>query len=159
MRKPWVRIEIIDKEVSGPKFSTSGSACLDLFCREDTLVHSVHHPPVGHNPVAMIPLNIKIQSLVPYLFSQLFCRSSLPVKKGLIVANSVGIIDNDFNDEVKLLVFNLSDDVVTIKRGEKIAQLLFTIPIIAGSHGFEEHVEFGRVSTTDDHRGFGSTGA
>lgn len=51
-------------------------------------------------------------------------RSSIALNRGLMLANSVGIIDADFEDEIKAMFFNPTDKPVTIKKGERIAQLI-----------------------------------
>ena len=63
---------------------------------------------------------------------QLFIRSSYPSKYGLILANSVGIIDSDYYNnednegEIGFLVYNLSENPILIKKDEKIGQGIFT---------------------------------
>ena len=52
-------------------------------------------------------------------------RSSLPLKQGLIVGNSPGIIDSDYTGEVGIILINTTDLPVIIKRGQRIAQLVF----------------------------------
>jgi dUTP pyrophosphatase len=56
-------------------------------------------------------------------------RSSTPRKYGLLMPHGVGIIDNDYcgeEDEIKIQVYNFTANPVTIKRGDKIAQGIFT---------------------------------
>ena len=81
-------------------------------------------------------------------------RSSLPLKKGLVVANAVGVIDRDYcgpADEVKVQVMNVGDAPVTIERGERIAQGLI-LPVT--------RVQFEEVEAiaAESRGGFGSTG-
>lgn len=51
-------------------------------------------------------------------------RSGLALKQGLTCLNSPGTIDADYRGEVQVLLVNLSDQPVTLKRGERIAQLV-----------------------------------
>jgi dUTP pyrophosphatase len=58
-------------------------------------------------------------------FLAIFARSSTPKKKGLFVANGVGVLDSDYRgetDELGILVYNHTDEPVTISAGDRIAQ-------------------------------------
>lgn len=54
----------------------------------------------------------------------LYPRSSLALKTGLLLANSVGIIDIDYPNEIKVMLFNPTPHNVTIIKGDRIAQLI-----------------------------------
>ena len=62
----------------------------------------------------------------------LYNRSSNPKKKGLILANSVGVVDKDYygnpdNDgHIMFAFFNIKDEDITIKKGEAIGQAIFS---------------------------------
>jgi len=51
-------------------------------------------------------------------------RSGLALRSGLTILNSPGTIDADYRDEVKILLINLGEKPVTLKRGDRIAQLI-----------------------------------
>lgn len=58
-------------------------------------------------------------------FLSIFARSSTPLKRGLIVASGVGIIDPDYsgpNDEIMIPVLNFTDATVHVRRGDRLAQ-------------------------------------
>lgn len=58
-------------------------------------------------------------------FLAIFARSSTPLKRGLVVANGVGVIDPDYSgpdDEVMIQVLNITGSEVTIRRGDRLAQ-------------------------------------
>ena len=58
-------------------------------------------------------------------FLGIFARSSTPLKRGLMVANGVGIVDADYcgpKDEIKVQVLNFTTTPVTVKKGDRIAQ-------------------------------------
>ena len=80
-------------------------------------------------------------------------RSGLAFTYGLTVVNAPGTIDSDYRGEVKILLVNLGTDDVTIKRGDRIAQLVCA-PVTRVS--FVE--ERGLSSTGRGSGGFGSTG-
>lgn len=55
----------------------------------------------------------------------IFARSSTPLKRGLVVANGVGIIDPDYSgptDEVMIQVLNITGADVQVRRGDRLAQ-------------------------------------
>lgn len=56
----------------------------------------------------------------------LFARSSLFKKYGVILANSVGVIDADYRDEIKVQFINMKNEEVVIPRNTRVAQLVFT---------------------------------
>ena len=62
-------------------------------------------------------------------FGAVFPRSGLATKKGLRLANSVGVIDSDYRGEIKVALHNDSDITQTVTAGERIAQLVI-IPYI-----------------------------
>jgi dUTP pyrophosphatase len=58
-------------------------------------------------------------------FLAIFARSSTPLKRGLMVANGVGVIDPDYcgpRDEVMIQVLNVTGTDVPVKRGDRLAQ-------------------------------------
>lgn len=83
-----------------------------------------------------------------------FARSSLAVKKGLVLANGVGVIDPGYQGEVMVPLLNPTGTFVTIDEGERIAQMVIVpiaTPELVRVGGFDETTERGV-------RGFGSTG-
>ena len=111
-----LNIKRIDKSLELPEYKTQGSIGFDLSARVETKIKP--------GEMELIPLNIVVKTPKGYGFF-LHSRSSTPMKKGLIVANSVGIIDQDYSgeeDELKLCALNVSKKTVTVERGERIAQ-------------------------------------
>lgn len=140
-----VNLKRIDKSLEVPEYKTKGAVGFDLTARIDVLVKPFE--------VTLIPLNIIAKVPKGYgLF--LFSRSSVPSKKGLIVANSVGVIDQDYNgeeDELKLAVINFTKKNVQVKKGERICQGIF---IKVGIAKFNEVKNMAKKSRG----GFGTTG-
>ena len=90
----------------------------------------------------------------PGYFFLLVPRSSTPIKKGLLIPNGIGVIDQDYcgdEDEVKLLVHNFTDAPVTVERGDRIAQAGF-VPVERATWNEVEHMP------EKSRGGFGSTG-
>ncbi|MCL4354556.1 dUTP diphosphatase [Patescibacteria group bacterium] len=140
-----VFIKRIDKNLEMPAYKTKGAVGFDLSAREQVEIEP--------GEVKLIPLNIvaKIPESCGFF---LLSRSSTPLKKGLLVANSVGIIDQDYcgeNDEIKLQVLNFSKEKVVVEKGERIAQAIIMRI---------EKVEFEEVEKMNNKSrgGFGSTG-
>jgi len=80
-------------------------------------------------------------------------RSGLALKHGLTLPNSPGTIDPDYRGEVRIIMQNLGSDPVTLRRGERVAQLVFA--------RFEALEVIETQEVTDTERGtggFGSTG-
>jgi dUTP pyrophosphatase len=114
-----VRITRIHPQARLPQYETSGAAGFDLAAVADVTVDP--------GRVALVPTGLVIK--VPEgMFLGIFARSSTPVKRGLMVANGVGVIDSDYcgaTDEVKVAVMNFTDAPVTVKAGDRIAQGIF----------------------------------
>ena len=139
-----VRIRRIDRTLPLPAYKTAGAVALDLCCREDVTIE-----PKG---TGFLPLNVAIDHPEGH-FVLLAPRSSTP-KRGIMFANSIGIVDKDFsgnNDEYRAFVFNYTDSPVTIARGERIAQAVF---LSYHRVEWEEVDDLGNK----DRGGFGTTG-
>ena len=80
-------------------------------------------------------------------------RSGLALKYGITLPNSPGTIDPDYRGEVRIIIQNLGSERVTLLRGERVAQLVFSL------FQSPEVVEVEELSGTDRGKdGFGSTG-
>jgi len=137
-------IKRIDKDLPLPTYATAGSVGFDLFCREDT--------EIAPRTIELIPANVIVHIPQGYML-MLTLRSSTPIRKGLLIPNGVGIIDQDYcgeGDELRVQVFNFREAAVLIKRGERIAQGIF-IPIARAAWNEVDEMGKGRG-------GFGSTG-
>ena len=114
-----IQIKRIDQTLPLPRYETKGAVAFDMLARTPITVVP--------KSIALIPANIIV--LTPPGFMLLIAsRSSLPIKKGLIVSNGIGVIDQDFcgpEDEIKIQVYNIGDAPVQIERGERIAQGIF----------------------------------
>ena len=73
---------------------------------------------VAPHTIALIPTGLVIRAPEGH-FLGIFARSSTPLKRGLMVANGVGVVDEDYcgpNDEVKIQVLNFTDAPVHVKK-------------------------------------------
>ena len=112
-----ILIKRFDQELPLPAYKTSGAAAFDLCPRVTTTIQPKTH--------AMIPLNVAIKLPKGY-WGLLTSRSSLH-KKGVMFANDMGIIDNDYcgeEDEYRAVLYNISDQPVTLEKGERIVQVV-----------------------------------
>lgn len=140
-----VEIKLVDDTLPMPQYQTEGSVAFDLYSRIDV--------EIKPKTLEFIPLNIIVKTPEDYAFF-VASRSSTPKKKGLMLANHIGIIDRDFcgeEDEVKYLAYNFTDENVKIERGERIAQGFFIKT---------KQVELIQIKEVDSKSrgGYGSTG-
>lgn len=115
-----------DKNINLPVRKTKNSAGYDIEAAEDIVVPKFSN---GVKPT-LIPTGIKAymqNDEVLYLYN----RSSNPKKKGLVLCNSVGVIDADYygnedNDgHIMFAFYNIGSEDITIKKGEAIGQGVF----------------------------------
>ena len=119
---------------------------IDLYCAENKIILPTEQAFISQGIVLKGNTDV-IAELVP--------RSSMP-KRGLILANSVGIIDAGYEGEgdvIKAFVWNIGKTAVEIKKGERIVQLIFKPRIKLVPFEAEKH--WG----SENRGGFGSTGA
>lgn len=112
-----------------------------------------------HKPVILEPGDIKLVpsgfavALPPAYELQVRPRSGLAIKHGITVVNAPGTIDADYRGEIKIGLVNLSREPFTIKRGDRVAQLILA-PVC---HARFEVVE-SLAQTDRGAGGFGHTG-
>ena len=100
-----------------------------------------------------IPLGVKAYML-PNEYLALYVRSSLGIKKGLVLMNTVGIIDSDYYNnpdnegEIIACIYNSGDDPVIIKAGERIVQGIFSKYFITDNDRANES-RTGGIGSTD----------
>lgn len=140
-----VKIHRLADSAALPRYETGASAGFDLAAAADLTV-----PP---GEVALVPTGLVIE--VPDgMFLGIFARSSTPLKRGLMVANGVGVVDPDYcgpNDEIKVAVLNFTHAPVVVRAGDRLAQGIL-LPAVRVA--WEETSPPSRASRG----GFGSTG-
>jgi len=140
-----LKIRRLDSTVPLPAYGTAESAGFDLAASQDTTV------PAGR--IALIRTGLVIEVPSGHCLG-IFARSSTPLKRGLLVANGVGIIDPDYSgptDEIMIQVLNVTAHDVTVLRGDRLAQgIVLPAP----------RVEWDEVTEMRDvaRGGFGATG-
>lgn len=111
-----IKIVRIDTSLPLPEYHTEGAVAFDLYARETIEIQP--------RSVFRIPTNFIVE--IPKGF-MLYCkdRSSTAMRKNLLA--TAGIIDQDFcgpENEILFQVFNFSDDIITVERGERIGQAM-----------------------------------
>ena len=145
MRTMKVSITRVDNTLPLPKHESAGAVGFDLVTRETTIIEP--------GAIGLVPGNVVVK--VPEGYALLIVpRSSLPRKKALVCPHSIGVIDQDYHgpqDELLVQVQNISNEAVTVERGERIAQGMFVKV---------EQAEWEEVDNhgADTRGGFGSTG-
>jgi len=130
-----------------PSYQTTGSAGMDLCAN---ISEPIRIEPLERN---LIPTGLSIE--LPLGFeAQVRPRSGLAIKKGLTVLNAPGTIDSDYRGDIGVMLINLSDIMVEIKDGERIAQL------VVSRHETISWLEAEELNDSSRGKGgFGSTGA
>ncbi len=142
-----MKIRIINKsDLPLPSYKTKGSAGLDL--------HSNNNEDIILKPMErkLVPTGIHIELKEGYE-AQIRARSGLAVKHGISLVNGIGTIDSDYRGEIKIILINLGEEDFTIKKGDRIAQMVIMK---------YEHVDVQEVDVLGDsirgEGGFGHTG-
>lgn len=142
-----VEVKIINQSRHAlPAYETLGSAGMDI---RTNIEETISLQPFERMAV---PTGLFIE--LPQGFeAQIRPRSGLSLKTGLSIPNSPGTIDSDYRGEIKVIVANLSNEIIEIKDGDRIAQM-----VIAKY----ERAEWKLVASLDETErgsgGFGSTG-
>ena len=139
-----IRIKRFDKEIPLPEYKTAGAAAFDFASRERI--------EIKPHEIGYVLLNVAIEAPEGYVVF-LIARSSLH-KKGLMLANGLGVMDSDFcgdEDEYKAVCFNFTDQPVVVEKGDRIGQGILLK---------YEKAEWDEVKCMDRQTrgGFGSTG-
>ena len=115
-----------DKNINLPKRSTKYAAGYDVEAAEDTVIPAFKP---GVKPT-LVPTGLKAYMQDDEMLC-LYNRSSNPKKKGLVLANSVGIVDKDYygnsdNDgHIMYAFWNFKDEDIKVEKGERIGQAIF----------------------------------
>ena len=147
---PPVQIEITRlpeaAELPLPSRATPGAAGYDLCAavRQDLVLAPGDRTLVPTGFCFAIPAGYE---------GQVRPRSGLALRHGILLPNAPGTIDSDYRGEVRVLLINLGSEPFTIRRGDRIAQLIVNEVLRATWKPAESLEETGR-----NHGGFGHTG-
>jgi len=142
-------VRILDPRLldSLPYYATGGAAGLDL--------RACVHEPLTLAPGAaeLVPSGIAIHLADSGLAAVVLPRSGLGHKHGIVLGNSVGLIDSDYQGQVMISVWNRSKEAFTINPMDRIAQLV-VVPVVQVKLNVVEEFSISQRGAG----GFGSTG-
>lgn len=146
-----IQLKILDARIKDtiplPTYATEGSAGLDLrVCISEPL-------QIAPQERVLLPTGLSIYIADPKLAAVILPRSGLGHKNGIVLGNLVGLIDSDYQGELKISCWNSGQDVFTVHPGDRIAQLVF-VPVVQVH--FKEVDSFN--SSDRGEGGFGSSG-
>ena len=141
-----VRVKKLHPNATIPTYGSSEAAGADLYaCLEEPAV-------IGPGETFWISTGIALE--VPKGCAGLiYARSSMGAKRGLAPANKVGVVDSDYRGEVRVVLYNHSNQAQTVLPGERVAQLLIT-PVFTPTYQESQELD----DTLRGTGGFGSTG-
>jgi dUTP pyrophosphatase len=129
-----------------PAYQTEGAAGMDLRADID---EEIVLPPMGR---AMIPTGISV-ALPAGVEAQVRPRSGLAARHGVTCLNSPGTIDSDYRGEILVILINLGNEPFSVRRGDRIAQLVFATSLRASLRVVDD-----LDGTRRGEGGFGHTG-
>ena len=146
-----LQAKILDPRIGAqfplPQYATPGSAGLDLraMLQQDLLLEP--------GQTVLIPTGLSIYIADPGLAALILPRSGLGHKHGIVLGNLVGLIDSDYQGELKVSLWNRSQEDFVVEPLARIAQLII-VPVVQAQ--FEIVEEF--AASDRGEGGFGSTG-
>src|SRR4051794_4612618 len=142
-----VQIKIVNRSPYAlPQYSTEGSSGMDLKAHLSA--------PITLKPLerCLVPTGLFVE-LPPGYEAQVRPRSGLAIRQGLTCLNTPGTVDSDYRGEVKVILANLGEENVVVRRGDRIAQLVIC-PVVQARWREVSGLE----ATRRGAGGFGSTG-
>lgn len=147
-RKVTIKVKRVNRNESGPlpTYMTEHAAGLDVcaFLEEDMLIAPGQRGLIPTGLTVAIPEGFEIQ-VRP--------RSGLAIRDGLTLLNTPGTIDADYRGEIGILMINHGEKTISIRNGQRIAQLVVSRVFRAELEEVDELPESGRQGG-----GFGHTG-
>jgi dUTP pyrophosphatase len=145
--KTELKFTKITEDAVSPKYNYESDSGFDLHSTEDILVE-----PLGR---VLVPTGLKFDIPIGHEI-QVRPKSGLALKEGLTVLNTPGTVDQGYDGEVKVIIYNTNGRSYQIKKGQKIAQAVLC-PVLAGRMvSVVKVVELNTKERGDN--GFGSTG-
>jgi dUTP pyrophosphatase len=141
-----VLVKKLDPSVKLPEYKTEGASGMDLIAFVDETMN------IKPKTSALIPTGISVAFSEDYEI-QIRPRSGLAAKNNISVLNTPGTIDSDYRGEIKVIIFNHSNDNFIVKNGDRIAQMILA-PIMK----MELEEAKNLPQTIRGKGGFGSTG-
>jgi dUTP pyrophosphatase len=149
LKKVQVKIlnNSINSDIPMPTYATEGSAALDLRACIDNKIELLPKNTI------LVPTGLAFYIQDKDYAGIILPRSGLGHKHGIILGNSVGLIDSDYQGELMVSLFNNSNNVFIINPGDRIAQFML-IPVISIEYEFVDDF----IATSRSSGGFGHSG-
>lgn len=143
-----LKLEYTNESNNGePEYAYESDSGFDLRSTEDLWIQA--------NDRKLIPTGLRFDIPDGYEI-QVRSKSGLALKQGLMVLNSPGTVDSGYQGEVKVIIFNTTNERIKIEKGQKIAQAVLC-PVVNGKWvNLIKVEEIGEKDRND--KGFGSTG-
>ena len=138
----------VGRDFPAPSYATAGAAGMDLRACLDEPVE------IRPGKSVRIPTGVALFVRDPRFFVLLAPRSGLSVRRGVVLANTVGIVDSDYQDEIVVALLNRGRSKYVVQPGERVCQALF-LPLARAELKFVEQFS---ETTARNTGGFGSTG-
>lgn len=135
-----------DSDIPLPRYMTPHSAGMDICAAIDS------DQVIKSGNISLLPSGFAI-ALPAGFEAQIRPRSGLAVKHGIGLVNSPGTIDADYRGEVKIAVINWGQDPYTVRRGDRIAQMVIH-RVYQAELQLVDHLD----ETARNSGGFGHTG-
>ena len=144
-----VELKILHPKMAGqlPAYATPGSAGLDLrACLDEAAI-------LQPGDTLLVPTGLAVHLSNPDYAAMLLPRSGLGHKQGIVLSNLVGLIDSDYQGELKVSLWNRGQEAFTVEPMARIAQMVI-VPVVQAA--FKVVEEFAQSERGEG--GFGSTG-
>ena len=145
MKQITVGIKTGGEDAQIPVYKTHRSSGADVYSAEDFVLRPGERRMIHTGVYLEIPDGYEVQ---------VRSRSGLALNYGIIVLNSPGTIDSDYQGECNVILMNAGQDIWACKKGERIAQFVFA-PVVRGM--FQRMLKFSK-ETERGAGGFGHTG-
>ncbi|WP_343182506.1 dUTP diphosphatase [Buchnera aphidicola] len=146
-----IQLKVLDprigKDFSFIKYQTAGSSAIDLYAMVEKKTD------IYPKEVVLLKTGIAIFIQNPFITAIILPRSGLGHYHGIILGNSIGLIDSDYQGELMVSIWNRHSKKFSIFPGDRIAQLLF-VPIIKPKFQIVNNFR----KTERNTKGFGHTG-
>jgi dUTP pyrophosphatase len=148
---PKIQLKILDprvgEDIPMPTYATEGSAGMDLrACIDAPFV-------LEAGQSTLIPSGVAVHMGDEALAAMILPRSGLGHKHGIVLGNLVGLIDSDYQGEIKISLWNRGEKPFVVEVGARIAQLVF-VPVAKAAFQVVETFEVSERGVG----GFGHTG-
>jgi len=142
-----IKVKLLNKNAVLPQIATAGAAAADLTACLDRSIE------IKPGERILIPTGIAIELPDPSTVAIICARSGMAFKRGLALANGIGVIDSDYRGELLVAMINTGTEPQTVNHGERIAQLMI-MPVIQPEYIIADSLD----DTDRGAGGFGSTG-